>query len=197
MDLIHTFAGYLGGIVCVLAMIVYIWAILKEKVSTNRVTWGIWTLVTLMLLIGYFRVLDTQEDSSKDSIWVSVAYFVSTTAVFLVLLAKKNLGVTEWTWVEKVCLGGTVLTLILWSIAQSSIMLLSLSMIVYILGFIILGIAVYENPKTEYAPAWWLGASANIINLFAIKTWDYEHVGYPIYMAAFTIVIATMASRTK
>ncbi len=185
MNILKFMSGYLAGVLCIVALYVYLRAILSGKVHSNKVTWGTWIIVTLMLCFSYYQSAD-----STSAIWVSVAYAVGTIAIYIALVFYSKEG--SWTWVEKSCLVALIPIIIIWWWFNSSVLGLTLTMIVDVIGLIPLVYLVYKKPKSEYALAWWLGFLANFVNLFAIDRWDWANSAYPIYLALMTLTVAVL-----
>ncbi len=177
--------GYMSGIVTIIAAIVYLRAIIQGKVHSNRVTWGIWTLVTFLICIYYYQTVGL-----VSSIWVSVAYFFGTALTFIALLKYAKSG--EWTWVEKIALVGVFITVILRIIFNSPIVALSLTMLIDAIGAIPLIMTVYIDSSADYGPAWLIGFISNFANLFAVEKWDFSNAGYPVYMVILTLTVTVL-----
>lgn len=186
MTSLNYYAGYIGGVFTIIACISYIKAIIVGKVQSNRVTWGIWVLVTGLISLYYY-----QTNGLVSSIWVSIAYFIGTTITFVLLLMYSHKG--YWTLVEKIALVGVVIVFIFRIILNSSpIFALSLTMVIDIIGAIPLVVAVYKDSTIDYKFAWFLGLISNIINIFAVEKWDYNNAGYPIYMVILTFTVTIL-----
>lgn len=184
---IKELAGYTSGIITIVALIVYLWAILNHRVESNKAAWGIWTIVTGMILLAYYDSV-----GFVDNIWVSIAYFFGVLLVFLMLniYSKKE----TWTWVEKFSLVGVAIISIIWCVYKSSELALFLTLGIDLLGALPIILSTYRNPKGEFALAWYLGFIANTINLMAVEKWDLINALYPIYLASMTLIVAILAS---
>ncbi|KKR28198.1 MAG: hypothetical protein UT61_C0055G0003 [Candidatus Woesebacteria bacterium GW2011_GWA1_39_8] len=178
-------AGYVGAVILIISLFVYLFAIKKGKVTSNRVTWGVWILVNALFCASYYESVGL-----VSSIWVPLVYLISTIIIFLFLLAYGASG--EWTWVEKVCLVGVGVILMLWIIFRAPLTTLTLTMMIDILGAIPLIVAVWKNPEIDYGPAWYFGFGANAINLLAIEHWDYANASYPLYLTILTLTVSVL-----
>lgn len=175
MTFIQQFTGYFSGTVVALAAILYARAIISGKVQSNKVTWFVWIFVTGMICLSYYK-----ENGLVTSIWVSIAYFLGTLLTFILLAFFARKG--EWSLIEKLCLAGVFMIIILWTITGSALLALNLTMAVDIVGAIPLLITVYKDSRADYAPAWLLGLIGNLINLFAVERWNWSNASYPVYM---------------
>ena len=177
--------GYLGGSILFVGFIVYLRAIVRGAVTSNRVTWGVWVLVQALFAASYYESV-----GFVSSIWIPLVYLLGTFLVFIFLLKYGNRG--YWSWVEKGSIIGVFLILLLWYIYQSSLTALTLTLFIDILGAIPLVVTVWKNPTADYAPAWYFGFASNTLNLFAIEKWDYANAVYPTYLALMTLVISIL-----
>jgi len=185
MILIQIIAGYVGTAILLIGMFVYLMAIIKGKVISNRVTWGVWVIVNALFCTSYYESV-----GFVSSIWTPLAYLIGTVFIFLFLLKYGKSG--QWTWVEKWCLLGTGVILILWMILKSPLITLTLTMFIDIIGAIPLIITVWKDPAADYGPAWYFGFGANLVNLLAIEHWDYANLSYPLYLTVLTFTVAIL-----
>jgi len=182
--------GLIGSGVTLIAGIVYMTAAFKGKVESNKVTWGVWTPVTIMLAFGYW-----QANGWTSSIWVPIMYVFVTFFTFLALQLSGKGGV--WTWVEKTALLGAGVVIIIWSIFHSGLLGMTLTLLVDLIGAIVIVISAYKHPEGEYALGWYLGWLGNALNLLAIEKWDYSNAIYPVYLFVLTLVISVLVTRPK
>ena len=186
MDLLFkTIVGYTAGAITIIAVLVYLSAIIKGKVHSNKLTWAVWSLVTLMICVYYYQTVGL-----VSSIWVSIAYFFGTLLTFILLLKYGGKG--QWSWVEKMALTGVFITLFFRIIFNSPLIALALTMLIDAIGAIPLIVTVYKDFKNDYRLAWLLGLTSNIVNLFAVEKWDFGNAGYPIYMVALTLTVTVL-----
>ena len=164
----------------------YTLAILKGKTKPARATWFIWIVVTLMLLVSYYKV------GGGYAIWVSVAYLV-TTIITAILSIKYGLG--GWTRLDKICIAGCAASLGLWFVSGSAEVALFATLAVDVAGAIPTIASARKNPEHENSSAWLIAVCANTFNLFAVPSWDLVHVAYPIYLFLMVSVIAYYSLR--
>ncbi len=177
--------GYVGGIVNIIAGIVYVYYIYKGKITSSIVGWGIWSLLTGIVAINYFL-----ENGLVASVWVNFAYFISAVAAFIMLLIK--VPNFSWSWIEKTTLVGVALTLVFWILFNNPIINLTCALIIDILGASLIAYVVYKDPSAEIGLPWYLGFLSNLINLFAVEYWNYSNAAYPIYLLIMTFIISTL-----
>jgi hypothetical protein len=182
--------GVISSGITLIAGIVYMTAAFKGKVESNKVTWAVWTPVTIMLAFGYW-----QANGWTSSIWVPIMYVFVTFFTFLALQIGGKGG--QWTWVEKSALWGAAIVIILWAIFHSGVLGMTLTLLVDLIGAIVIIISAYKHPEGEYPLGWYLGWLGNAINLFAIEKWDYSNAVYPLYLFFLTLIVSVLVTRTK
>src|SRR3989344_1115520 len=134
--------GYFSGAVLFIGFVTYLRAITKNKVSSNRVTWGIWILVNALFCASYYESV-----GFVSSIWTPLVYLFGTAIVFIFLLKYGTVG--YWTWVEKGALIGVSTILLFWFISQSPLGTLTLTLIIDILGAVPLIVTVWKDPTVD------------------------------------------------
>src|SRR3989344_3819008 len=159
--------------------------IAQGRVTSNRVTWGVWMLVQILFVISYY-----QSVGLVTSIWVPIVYLFGTVLIFISLLKYSGKG--SWSWIEKIALISVIIISAIWFITESSLVALTLTLIIDTIGAIPLVMTVWRDPNADYAPAWYLGFISNALNLFAIEKWDYANAVYPIYLTVMTFTVASI-----
>lgn len=185
MNNVGIWAGYISGFLCIAAFIMYLKQVQKGRVSSNKVAWGIWTIVSGLLCISYYETV-----GFVNNIWVSLAYFVGVLLIFLALCIRSKEN--SWGMVEKISLVGVFITLIIWLVYKSPLIALTSIMIIDLLGAVPMIMNAYKNPASEHAPSWYMGFSANFVNLLAVEKWDYANATYPIYLTLVTLCVALL-----
>lgn len=185
-----SFVGYTASIILVVGLIIYLRAILKGKVTSNRVTWGVWTLVNLLFVSSYYTSVGL-----VSSMWVGLAYVFGTAMIFIFLMRYGKEG--YWTWVETTSITAVIAISVVWFVTRSPFAVLILTLCIDVLGAIPLFVALWKNPRADYGPAWYLGFLANFLNLLAIEKWDYVNAIYPLYLTVLTLIVSTLIFRGR
>lgn len=185
MGLVHIVAGYFGGALIFAACILYIGGIFSRKFTSNKIGWGVWSLISALTLFTYYGT-----NGLVGSIWVYVVYFVGAIVIFILLLIYSKGG--TWSWFETATLIGVGVTLVAWILFRSSEIAMTLTLIIDIFGATLIIKNAYLYPNTENGPSWYLGFIGNFINLAAIEKWDYENAAYPIYTVLMTLTVSVL-----
>lgn len=170
------FFGQAAGIVAFVAFIPYILSILRKETKPNRATFAIWSMVNVVILLSYLA------SGARDTIWVA---FVYTICQLIVLLLSLKYGVGGFTKLDIICLASAALGICLWILTKQPTTALYISIFVEILGFIPTIKKSYLYPKTESSFAWVIFFLASSLNLFAITSFKFEIIVYPIYNFIF------------
>lgn len=176
-------AGKVAGIVAFIAFVPYILATLRRKMTPNRATWWIWTVVGFMLGASYY------SSGADHTIWVPVSYFIGPLAVSIIAI---RYGEGGWTWFDRGCLFVSGVGVVLWWIFNSPLSALLINLSIDFVGGLPTARKVYYKPRSESSVAWTLTFTANAINMFAIERWVFAIAVYPIYMVIGSGLITTL-----
>lgn len=173
MSDIAAVAGRVAGIIALAALAPYVLSILRGETKPNRASWWIWTVVGFMLGASYY------SSGANHTIWVPVSYFIG--PLVIVFLSIKW-GVGGWTRFDRCCLLGAGVSVVLWWMFSSPLIALLINLFIDFMGALPTVRKIYYEPESEDRTAWVLVFVANTANLFAIETWTFAIVIYPIYM---------------
>lgn len=155
-------AGVCAGVLTLFGTVPYTISIFRGKTQPNRVTWGVWTLVQLLLTISYWKVAE-----EKWAIWVSVSYTIVTVWVFGLSL---HYGVQQWDQLDIFCIIVATLLILLWGFIGSSWVLI-IALCLDVSGALPTLKKAIRFPLSEDCLAWVFGFCANLLNLFAVRHW--------------------------
>lgn len=170
--------GCIAGFLEIIGTLPYYATIFSKKTKPSRATWFIWSILSIVLFATYY------SSGARETLWQpGLAMFFN--ASFAILSLKYGVGGT--TKLDIFCFLGALLSLTLWYITQDPVVGLTVIIVVAVIGSIPTIVKVWKDPQTENSTTWLLWALANVANLFAIRSWDYEIALYPIEA---TIVIS-------
>ncbi len=175
--------GKIAGVVAVLAFAPYVWSVLKGRTKPSRASWLIWSVLGVSILASY------HSSGATDTIWIPIIYAIMPILIFLLSL---KYGVGGYAKLDIVCLIGAAVGLIAWKLTDSPQTALFINIFIDGLGFIPTFKKTYVDPNSESRLAWIIGASATIVNLFAINSWDLDIALYPIYLALFNSIVVVL-----
>lgn len=159
----------LSGIIFFIAFVPYIGAIVKGKTKPAKASWLIWATLDSIILIGmYFKhSLNGQIVGAVAGAWI------------IAILAIKY-GKPGWTILDKLCLAGAALGILLWQIWDNPNLAIATSLVVILLGSIPTFVSAYKDPSKEDRKAWTIFFVSCVIAIPAIPVWTLENAGQPI-----------------
>lgn len=168
----------LAGILFIIGFIPYIVSILRGETKPAKASWIIWATLDSITLAGMLtkHSLNGQILGAVIGAWI------------VVILALRN-GTSGWTRLDKFCLAGALLGIILWQVFDNAVFGIMTSLSVVLLGSFPTFASAWRNPAQENRTAWtlfWLSCVAAVI---AIPAWTLADAAQPI---VFTIIESTM-----
>jgi hypothetical protein len=126
--------------------------------------------------------------------WVAISYIVGPVGTSLLGL---KFGEGGWTKLDRICLVGVGIGLILWGLYRSPSLTLGINIGIDFLGALPTIHKSFRHPAGEDRLAWFLFTIANALNLLAIERWSWEIIIYPIYMFLICVTIYSLLWRGR
>ena len=181
-----TLAGSIGifaGVLSFIGFLPYWWAIWQGQTRPNRATWWIWSVVGIAIALSY------RAAGADATMWVPITYIIGPLGTSLLGI---KFGEGGWTKLDRLCLVGVGIGLILWGLYRSPELTLIINIGIDLLGALPTIRKSWYDPKSENRLAWLCFAVASTCNLFAIDRWQWQVAIYPIYMFFITITIYSL-----
>lgn len=191
------FAGVISGAIISASAIPYVVRIYQGKIKPNIVTWSLWTLIGLVLLLTY------KSSGARDNIWPVVFMFLNPLLVMLLVVFKQR---GEWgrlNTLEKFCLGIGLASLAMWFGVRESKELsqyvLYVALVADACAAIPTIVFVWRSPADDRPFAWVLFAFGFGVAIFAISEHTIANYALPVWMAlsAFFIALPLVLYRMK
>lgn len=155
----------------------WMWKYLKLKGGTrpNQVSWLIWALLQVVIFIS------SRQQGASATTWIALIYLIGSTLTAILLFWY---GQREWKLLDVACglLGGVSLLLLLAVKAPGWALLLAI--ITDGIAAIPTLVGVTESPAKEPRLGWSIFMLGAVINLLAIKTWNFQEAGFTVYLIA-------------
>ena len=180
---IKALLGIFAGLLSFFAYLLYIYSSIWGKTRPNRVTWGVLTLVGIMIASSYYA------GGARNTIWIALAYIAGPFVTFLISLKHGEGGTSRF---DLFCLAGVVASLVLWFSTGSAMIALLINILIDALGFLPTVKKSYLRPKGEDRKAWLLESIASALNLTAIERWTFAIWIYPIYLLVVNSLITLL-----
>ena len=188
MPPLNVLAGWIAGILSLLAFLPYIVAILRGQTRPNRATWWIWTTTGLVLGASYY------SSGADTTMWVPVSYVIGP---LLTAALAIRYGEGGWSRLDRGCLLGAGTGLLLWWLFDSPVVALITTLGVDFSGAVPTIRKAYLAPHTEDRLAWALFIAGNTFNLLAVDRWEFAIAVYPVYMFLASGSISALVLRPR
>lgn len=158
-----------GGIFAVAGFIPYIRAIILKETKPAKATWVIWVTLDTITFFGMYakHALNGQMIGIEIGVWV------------VVVLAIKY-GERGWTILDKSCLVGALVGIILWLAFDSPVLGIMMSLSIIFLGSIPTFASAWKDPSRENKLGWVIYWFSCVFTLAALPGWTLEDAAQPI-----------------
>lgn len=175
--------GLAAGVITLAAFIPYILDTLSGKAKPNRASWIVWAVLGVIITASYYSI------GARETMWLPIATMLGQIAVALLSLKYGSGG---WTKLERACLAGGALGLVLWAIFNSPITALVLTVLIDVAGSMPTLRKAYFRPESESLLTWVMLLAANVFNVAALPEWTLGLALYPVYLLVLSAVIITL-----
>jgi hypothetical protein len=182
----HAIVGIASGIVLLLGNIPYIMSIQRGDTRPNLVSWGIWTAIGCILLGSY------QAIGATHTRWLLIAQVISQ---FTITVYSFKYSRGKWQQLDRICLAGAGLSLILWWLSGSPFVALLMNTAMDLLGAIPTINKIYRDPTSEDLGFWMMSFIASGLNLLAIEHLAVSLIVFPLYLFGLNITILALLTR--
>ena len=115
----------------------------------------------------------------------------------IVFLALKY-GTPGFSRLDKFCLGGAILGIVLWKVSGNATFGLMTSLIVVVIGSIPTFVSAWNNPSKEDKVAWTIFELSCVVAMFAIPTFTLADAAQPItFLLIETIMVSLVYLRPR
>ncbi len=178
----------ISGILAGLSILLYIISILKGKTKPHRTTrFVVFVIVFVGTLALYFN-------NNLPSFYLYLVYCIGN---FIIFLLSLKYGMGGRTQVDLVCLIISGIGIVIWQLTNNPLLALLSSILANIIANIPAFIKTYKYPETETWIYYFLGASANVVILFAQKTLNFSSYVFPVYFVLFNLVFVLLILRSR
>lgn len=175
--------GVTAAILAFVGLVPYVLSIFRGETKPNRASWFIWLVVNLSLVFSYHSA------GASTTIWLNIAYVVTTSLIFILSL---KYGVGGYTPLDITCLIGAVIGLGLWWATNNPVTALYMNVFVDALGFIPTIKKAYLLPESENKLSWNISTLSNAVNVAALNNWQFKIILFPVYNFIFNAAVAVL-----
>lgn len=158
-----------AGVLFVAGFVPYIRAIVRKEAQPSKATWMIWAILDVVAFAGMLvkHAMNGQ---------MAAALLCASTVAILTL----KYGKAGWSRLDKVCLGGAVLGIVLWKIFNDPVLGIVTSLIVLFLGGIPTFVSAWHDPSKEDRTTWTILWVSCIVAVIAIPRLTLADAAQPI-----------------
>lgn len=174
---------YVGAVISFIGGISYLIDTVKGKVKPNRVTWLLWSIVPLIAF--------SAEISEGVGLLALMTFMIGfkPLLIFLASFVNKK-SVWKLSKLDIFCGVFSLLGIILWYITQEGLIAIVFSLIADFMAAIPTLVKSWLAPETEDHKAFTADAIGIFVTLLTIKTWNFAHYGFPLYIFTIDIILA-------
>lgn len=168
----------LAGLLYIVGFIPYIRSILRKETKPAKASWIIWASIDSTVFAGMYaeKAVNGQIVAVVIGVWI------------IAVLALKY-GIPGWTRIDKFCLGGAVLDIILWRIFENPILGIIIGLSLGSLGSIPTFTAAWSDPSRENRLAWTIYSISCVPAVISIPHWTLADAAQPINFLVLGIIM--------
>lgn len=165
----------LGVIIAALGGIQYLIKTLQGKTKPNRVTYLFWAFA------GFIAFAAEISQGVRMLALLTFAAGFLPLAIFIASFVNKK---AEWKLglFDFMCGILALIGLFLWYITRVGNIAIVFSILADGIATLPTITKSYQYPETEYSWAYLISFVGTVMALFTIKTWDFAHYGFPLYL---------------
>lgn len=159
----------IAGVLFIIGFVPYIRAIVRKETKPTTASWLIWATLDTITLAGMFfkNAVNGQIIGAVLGAWV-------------VAILALIYGTRGWTKLDKYCLGGAVLGIVLWLVFDNPVFGIVISNVVAFLGAIPTFKSAWGDPSREDKVAWTIYWLSCVVAVLAIPAWTLADATQPI-----------------
>ena len=180
--------GYLSGSLMILSVIPYIRSILKGNTKPQRMTWLIWSILTL---IAFFSQL------AKGASWSLFVTGGDMIAILITFIFSVKYGVGGFRKLDILSLFGAGVSLLLWYLTNEPAVALFLIILIDIIGANLTIIKSWKNPETENWICWAMCGVGGLFGILSVGSLNFVLLSYPIYICLMNSILAIIVISRK
>jgi hypothetical protein len=171
----------------ILGFVPYIRAVLRKEAQPQKSSWAAWGILNGITLAGMYV---------KGAATVQMGAI--TLGSWIVLALSFKYGKPGWSKLDKLCLGGAVLAIVLWKWFNDS----DFGIIVSLVGLFVSGLPTWESawktPWKENRTAWILFAFSSLFALLMVRKFTMASAAQPIeFLLNQTVMVILLLTRPR
>jgi hypothetical protein len=174
----------IAGIAGLVTYTILFFIILKGEAKQNFVAFMLWAILSIITTITIFI--------EKGNYWLSFGNVIGETAITILLIVKRQI---KWSWIEVMTAFLVVICLVIWFFVGEKAAIVSASLAA-VIASIPQMVSTYKKPSSTPTGIYLSFLIANLVSLYAGKSWTIEERFYPA-SGIFICLIIVLASVRK
>lgn len=175
--------GILAFALGVAAGIFYISGVIKHKTKPHRISWAIWSGISLLTLISYL---------AKDARWSALLALAAVINNLIIFLLSFKFGTGGSTLRDRIALAIGLVGIMLWAITSEPTLALISALSADAVGLAVTLDKIFKAPSSENSLAWGIATIASVCGLLAVSSYTFAQTVYPVYAVAAGIILTFM-----
>lgn len=149
---------------------------IKGKTQPNRVTWFLWSLISLIVFAAMIG-----EKASTTAIIMTFSLFVGPFTIFILSFVNKKSvwKITKFDWI---CGSLSLCAIAAWLITGDGNLAIAFSILADLFAFLPTLIKSIKVPNSESWLLYFNAVISSAITLLTVKTWTFASVSYPSWI---------------
>lgn len=180
----------LGALVQLIGISSYIKDTVKGKTKPNRITWLMWSIAPIIATVAAL---------SEGVTWTIIPTFMAGFGPLLVFIFSFVNKKSYWklSKFDYICGAFSVLALILWAVTSKASVAIFFSILSDLTASIPTLVKAWKQPETESTAPFSAGIFAQFTAAFAMKSWSFAEIAFPIYLVLINIILILIIIRKK
>lgn len=174
---------FLGAVLNLIGSTNYCWNTLRGRTSPNRVTWFLWALAPMIA----FAAMMQQGVGFRQSLMTFMVGFGPLLVFVCSFFNRKS--VWKITRFDITCGALSILGLVVWMVTRTGNVAIFFSIVADGLALLPTLVKSINLPETESYIVFMNGCISAIITLLVIEKWDFQHIGFPLYICISCFVL--------
>lgn len=175
--------GFISGIFLITGYLPYVYGVLKKTTRPSRVSWFIWSLSTVIILIG------VASTGTHEAIWVPVADAIGCLIIFILSIF---LGVGGWSRTDVISLVVCAMSIFtIWKTGDTLLALI-MNLLIYVSGYIPTIRKSLIDPRSESLAAWTLFLVGVLLNLITVAISADKGFAVWLYPVVLVATVGTL-----
>lgn len=179
----HELLGLFSGLLAISAIIPYVISILQGKAKPHPISWVLWAIIAVTILINYWAV------GARETIWLAVANFV---VPFTISILSIKYWKGRFSRFDYTCLIISLISILIWLIFKNAVVAVTFSIAADVLAALPTIRKTYLDPSSEDLKTWLIYVVANSLSVIAIKEWSYGVALLPLWLLLLSSTISIL-----